>query len=71
MLRYSSYYITSAVIGDRQNTKQLSDQIIGKQINPVKATRGKNMSQTVQHKNNQPDEKLCLSCMLFFYFSFK
>lgn len=56
MLRHSSYYITSAVIGDRQNTKQLSDQIVGKQINSVKATRGKNMLQTVQDKNNHTDE---------------
>lgn len=56
MLRHSSYYITSAVIGDRQNTKQLSDQIVGKQINSVKTTRGKNMLQTVQDKNNHTDE---------------
>ena len=44
MLRNSSYYITSAVIGDRQNTKQLSDQIVGKQINSVKTTTGKHVT---------------------------
>ena len=56
MLRHSSYYITSAVIGDRQNTKQLSDQIVTKKIKSVKKKKKKNMLQTVQDKNNHTDE---------------